>query len=170
MSQLHKKLPTSPDISMLSPELQQQWHVDSNMHLGAIKVKPCSTIRAVWKCSKCPAGQPHVWTTSVINRRPSSTCPYCSNRRLCLHNSLATIAPDVAHYWDLTKNEKSPEQVSAGSSFRAKWKCPACKYEWPATILKRVSSRAGCPKCSLAARSLQPQPTFAVAKPAELAE
>lgn len=30
----------SPDISMLSPELQQQWHVAGNMHLGAIKVKP----------------------------------------------------------------------------------------------------------------------------------
>ncbi|KAL3143834.1 hypothetical protein ABBQ32_003660 [Trebouxia sp. C0010 RCD-2024] len=36
-SQLHNESPTSPDISMLSPELQQQWHVDKNMHLGAIK-------------------------------------------------------------------------------------------------------------------------------------
>ena len=29
----------SPDISMLSIELQQQWHVDESMHLGPIKVK-----------------------------------------------------------------------------------------------------------------------------------
>ncbi|KAL3144706.1 hypothetical protein ABBQ38_001831 [Trebouxia sp. C0009 RCD-2024] len=170
VSQSHNKLPTSPDISMLSPELQQQWHVDSNMHLGAIKVKPCSTIRAVWKCSKCPVGQPHVWTTSVINRRPSSTCPYCSKRRLCLHNSLATIAPDVAQYWDVTKNEKSPEQVLAGSRSKAEWKCPACKYEWKATIQGRVRKSSGCPKCSQASRVMHSQPTFAEAQPAVLAE
>ncbi|KAL3143827.1 hypothetical protein ABBQ32_003653 [Trebouxia sp. C0010 RCD-2024] len=78
--------PVSPDISMLRPELQQQWHVDSNMHLGAIKVSPSSAISAVWKCNKCPAGQPHVWKARVNNRTRGTKCPYCSNRRatLCL--------------------------------------------------------------------------------------
>ncbi|KAL3144715.1 hypothetical protein ABBQ38_001840 [Trebouxia sp. C0009 RCD-2024] len=155
---------------MLRPELQQQWHVDSNMHLGAIKVSPNSAINAVWKCNKCPAGQPHVWKARVNSRTRGTKCPYCNNRRVCLHNSLTTIAPDVAQYWDLTKNEKSPEQTLAGSHTRAEWKCPACKYKWKAAIHRRVSLRAGCPKCSLAARSLQSQPTFDVAQPAELAE
>ncbi|KAL3144766.1 hypothetical protein ABBQ38_001881 [Trebouxia sp. C0009 RCD-2024] len=48
--------PMPPDISMLSPELQHQWHVDSNRHLGAVKVKPQSAIKAVWQCKECPAG------------------------------------------------------------------------------------------------------------------
>ena len=40
--------PKSPDISMLSSQLQQQWHIDRNMHLGAVNVKPQSIIKAVW--------------------------------------------------------------------------------------------------------------------------
>ncbi|KAL3154723.1 hypothetical protein ABBQ38_011271 [Trebouxia sp. C0009 RCD-2024] len=70
----------------------------------------------------------------------------------------------------LTKNAKSAEQVLAGSSTRAAWKCPACKHEWKARIAQRVLSNSGCAKCSSAARTLQPQPTFAEAQPAELAE
>ncbi|KAL3154721.1 hypothetical protein ABBQ38_011269 [Trebouxia sp. C0009 RCD-2024] len=66
------------------------------MRLGAIKVKPQSMIKAVWNCMKCPAQQPHVWTAGVYNRTRGTRCPYCSNRLVCLHNSLATVAPDVA--------------------------------------------------------------------------
>ncbi|KAL3144683.1 hypothetical protein ABBQ38_001810 [Trebouxia sp. C0009 RCD-2024] len=168
--QLDNALPLSPDISMLSPELQQQWHIDENMHLGAVKVKPCSGIRAVWSCNKCPAGQPHVWTTSVANRTRGTKCPYCVNTRVCLHNSLATVSPDVAWYWDHSKNAEAPEQVLAGSNSRAEWKCPACKYEWAAPVGQRVRTGAGCPKCSHASRVMHSQPTFAKAQPAELAE
>ena len=89
--------PVSPDISKLSPELQQQWHLDRNMHLGAVIVRLYSQIKAVWKCDQCPAGQPHVWTTTVASRTKGTNCPYCSSRRLCLHNCLATVAPEVAH-------------------------------------------------------------------------
>ena len=133
-SQFDKCPPESPDISTLSPELQQQWDVDKNMHLGAIKVNPHSTIKAVWKCDHCPAGQPHVWETLVKGRTRGAKCPYCFNKRVCMHNSLATIAPDVAQYWNHSKNERSPEQVLAGSKLRAEWKCPACNYEWQAPI------------------------------------
>ncbi|KAL3143855.1 hypothetical protein ABBQ32_003677 [Trebouxia sp. C0010 RCD-2024] len=168
--QLDSALPLLPDISMLSPELQQQWHVDENMHLGAIKVKPYSAIRAVWKCSKCPAGQPHVWTTSVANRTRGTKCPYCVNTRVCLHNSLAMVAPGAARYWDHSKNAEAPEQVLAGRSSRAHWTCPACKYEWLAPVFQRVRTSAGCPKCSLASKGKHFQPTFAEAQPAELAE
>ncbi|KAL3144808.1 hypothetical protein ABBQ38_001917 [Trebouxia sp. C0009 RCD-2024] len=156
---------------MLSPELQQQWHVDSNRHLGAIKVKPKSRIQAVWQCNKCPAGQPHVWSALVNSRTRGSRCPYCSNRRVCVHNSLATIAPEVATYWDRNKNEKTPEQVLAGSNSRAEWKCPGCNHEWKAQIAQRVMTRAGCPKCSSKNKSnRQSQPTFVEAQPASLAE
>ncbi|KAL3144786.1 hypothetical protein ABBQ38_001899 [Trebouxia sp. C0009 RCD-2024] len=71
--------PASPDISMLSPELQQQWHLSANMHLGAIKVKPGSAVKAVWQCDKCPAEQPHVWKAVVASRTRGSKCPYCSS-------------------------------------------------------------------------------------------
>lgn len=160
----------SPDISKLSPELQQQWHVDWNRHLGALKVKPYSHRKVVWQCNKCPAGQPHIWTALVSNRTVGRQCPYCSNRLVCFHNSLATIAPDAAQYWNHIKNDKSPDQVLAGSSSRAEWKCPTCKWEWQAPVESRVHSRAGCPKCSHAQKVKVSQPTFAEAQPACLAE
>ncbi|KAL3144709.1 hypothetical protein ABBQ38_001834 [Trebouxia sp. C0009 RCD-2024] len=108
-SQPDSRPPGSPDISLLSMELQQEWHVNRNMP----------------------------WEQS-------------SNRRLCLHNSLATIAPDVAHYWDLTKNDKSAEQVLASSYVRAEWKCPACnlvQQEGLVVECKAWQLEAGC-ECS----------------------
>ena len=162
--------PMSPDISMLSNELQKQWHVNANKHLGPVKIKPQSNIKAVWQCNKCPAGQPHVWTAVVGSRTRGSQCPYCLNRLVCLHNSLATAAPDVAQYWDHSKNEKPPERMLAGSNFRAKWKCPACKWEWQAPIFMRTRKKSGCPKCSRALKVTQSQPTFAQVQPVQLAE
>ncbi|KAL3144725.1 hypothetical protein ABBQ38_001848 [Trebouxia sp. C0009 RCD-2024] len=165
-------LPNSPDISLLSPELQQQWHRDRNMHLGAIQIKPHSSIKAVWQCNECPAGQPHIWTVDVKTRTSGTQCPYCTNRRLCLHNSLATVAPGVAMFWNHSKNVETPEQVLAGSGSRAHWKCPACKYEWQTNIRARVLVKSGCPKCSRVRSkgNKGSQPTFAEAQPAELAE
>ena len=162
--------PGSPDISLLSPDLQQQWNVERNLHLGAVKVTPQNGIKAVWKCNKCPAGQPHIWTAAVYSRTRGSQCPYCSNRLVCLHNSLATIAPHVAHYWNHNKNEKLPNQVVAGSHFRAEWKCPTCTWEWQADIHGRVRNRSGCPKCTQQSKGHQSQPTFAEAQPACLSE
>ncbi|KAL3150115.1 hypothetical protein ABBQ38_013454 [Trebouxia sp. C0009 RCD-2024] len=169
-SQSDNGSPGSPDISLLSPELQQQWHVERNMHLGTIKVKPQSNIKAVWQCDKCPAGQPHIWTVSVANRRASTQCPYCSNRRVCLHNSLATVAPEACRYWNYAKNEKAPDQVLAGSNSRAEWQCPDCNWAWRAIIKSRVRKNSGCRKCSARNRTQQPQPTFAEAQPPELAQ
>ena len=165
------RLPGSPDTSMLSPALQQQWHAKRNLHLGAVTVKPHSHIKAVWQCGECPAGQPHIWTARVQDRtRKGSQCPYCSNRLVCLHNSLAATAPDAAQYWNHRKNEKMPEQVLAGSHLRAEWKCPACNCEWQAPIFMRTRTKAGCRQCSAHKRSRKSRPTFAKAQPACLAE
>ena len=140
------------------------------MHLGPITVKPQSAIKVVWQCDKCPAGQLHIWTSTVAHRTRGSRCPYCSNRLVCLHNSLASVAPGVAKYWNHNKNEKTPEEVVAGSYIRAEWKCPTCKMEWQARIGSRVQIKSGCPKCSQALKLYQSLPTFAEAEPAELAE
>ena len=163
--------PGSPDISLLSSQLQQQWDVNGNMHLGAVKIKPNSRIRAVWRCNKCPAGQPHIWTAYVYSRIRGTHCPYCSNRMICLHNTLATIAPDVAHYWNYSNNKTTPQQVVAYSHYRAEWQCPICKWEWQAPIFSRTHARAGCPRCSACKHHKNRQlPTFAAAQPACLAE
>ena len=155
---------------MLSSELQQQWHVERNMHLGPITVKPQSGIKVVWQCDKCPAGQPHIWKSTVAHRTRGTRCPYCSNRLVCLHNSIATIAPDAVQYWNHSKNDVAPDQLLAGSKFRAEWKCPTCQWEWQAPVFMRTRTNAGCAKCSARNRSQQSHPTLAEAQPACLSE
>ena len=151
-------------------ELQQEWHVKRNMHLGAIKVTPNSGHKAVWQCDNCPAGHPHVWEAVVKNRTRGTKCPYCADRRVCLHNSLATLAPEASQYWNHTKNGQTPEQVLAGSSLRAEWQCSVCKYEWRASIAQRTRKGSGYPECTASNKTHQSQLSFAEAQPRELAE
>ena len=155
-----------PDISSLSPELQQEWHVSRNAHFGGIKITAWSSRRAVWECKRCPAGQPHIWSALVRSRSRGTKCPYCMNRDVCLHNSLATVSPQTAKYWNHSQNAKAPHQVLAGSNSRAEWRCPDCKLEWQACIAPRVSRNAGCPRCSLKNGSGRHHPTFEEDKPA----
>ena len=140
--------PHLPDISELSPHLQQQWHPDNNALLGGLKVTPQSHKRVLWSCPNCPAGCPHIWLAAVYSRMNGANCPYCQGRSLCKHNSLATKAPTVARYWNHNKNVKTPEQTLAGSSFQAHWKCPDCQHEWQAAIGKKVFDGTGCQRCS----------------------
>ena len=109
-------------------------------------------------------------TTTVDHRTQGTKCPYCSNRRVCLHNSLATVAPEVSKSWNYSKNVSSPEQVLGGSGVEAEWQCPVCKQKWRASINRRVHTGSGCAKCSTRNRTRRSQPTFAEAQPAELAE
>lgn len=157
--------PGSPDLSALSPHLQREWHPDNNVLLGGKVVKPQSGFRAKWECQHCPAGKPHIFYTSVQNRTRGTKCPYCHGKRVCVHNSLATISPMVATFWNDDKNDSTPEQTLVGGTHRAEWRCPDCKFEWQASVEKRVKYNSGCPKCSQACKQPpQMQPTFEAAQ------
>ena len=157
----HDRLETGlPDISELSPQLQQEWHPDNNALLGSIRIKPKSGRKVLWSCPNCPAGCPHIWLASVRHLMNSSNCPYCQGRKLCKHNSLATKAPEQARYWDHSKNASTPEQTLAGSSFRADWICPDCRHEWRAQIASRVEHNSRCPRCTRRLTKQSKQPTF----------
>ena len=96
--------PSLPDISELSPHLQQEWHPNNSDVLGGIKIKPQSSRRLTWSCHNCPSGCPHTWKTSVYSRTRGSTCPYCAGRQVCQHNFLTTKAPSQLQYWNQDKN------------------------------------------------------------------
>ncbi len=155
-----------PDISQLSPLLQQEWHSDNNALLGGIKVKPGSGRRVMWSCPNCPAGCPHVWKATVNNRTRGTKCPFCQGRSVCQHNSLATKAPRQTRYWNHDKNAKTPEQMLAGTNLRAEWKCPTCSHEWQGQIAQRVRDDCGCPQCKKTGSigNSYKQPTFEAAQ------
>ncbi len=167
---VHKEQPeeVGPNISLLAKELQTQWHVKRNMHLGNNVIRPHSLHKVWWLCEQCPEGLPHVWESRVHNRSQGTGCLFCSGTAVCQHNTLARKAPEVARFWDAKKNHPmSPDQVTVYSSMRAYWKCGACWHEWQAPIKNKGYSKTGCPKCAKANGgrkadgTRQKHPTFA---------
>ncbi len=150
-----------PDISLLRPELQRQWHHAKNQHLGDRQITIGSGLRVWWRCDQCPCGVPHEWMTAVNHRQNmDNQCPYCSNNRLCQHNSLMTVAPAVAEYWDAAKNGLTADQVTAGSHTRRHWLCPKCHHSWQAKTCMKVCVQSGCPKCSSINKPWNRQPSL----------
>ncbi len=120
-----------------------------------------SNLRVWWRCDQCPCELLHEWLATVSDRQGTDTqCPYCTNNRLCQHNSLLTVAPAVAAYWDTDKNGLTPDQVTARSHTRRHWLCPKCGHSWQAMIFRKVDAQSGCPKCSRTDRVWNRQPTL----------
>ena len=150
-----------PDISLLRPELQRQWHYAKIQRLGDRQITASSDLRVWWSCDQCPCGLPHEWLTSVESRQNMDTqCPYCTNYSLCHHNSLLTVAPAVAAYWDAAKNGLTSDQVMARSSTHRHWLCPKCGHSWQTKISCKVDSQSGCPKCSKISKPWNRQPSL----------
>ena len=78
-------------------------------------------------------------------------CPFCSNRRLSVTNSLAALRPDLAREWHPTRNgRRTPGDVVATSSkTRVWWKCPrGPDHAWHVAPFWRVRFGFGCPFCA----------------------
>ena len=153
--------PAGPDIRLLRPQLQKQWHHGKNQHLGNIQLSTSSGRRVWWTCDQCPCELPHEWQATIYDRQGMDTqCPFCANRKVCQHNSLLTVAPSVAYYWDTAKNRVTADQVLAGSTTRGHWLCPTCNHSWQARTIKKVDDNSGCPKCSRRLMGHTRQPTL----------
>ena len=114
-----------------------------------------------WTCDQCPSGLPHEWLANIYDRQGmDSQCPFCINRKLCQHNSLLTVAPAVASYWDTDKNGVTADQVLAGSNSRRHWLCPEYSHSWQARVQQKVVDNSGCPKCSKKSMGHTRQPTL----------
>ena len=137
-----------PNVSLLSPKLQQQWDHAKNVHLGNINITPHSNRKVHWICHDCPDGHPHQWEALVRSRTANDGCPLCTGQRVCKHNSVATKAPDVAATWDSTANDGTPHDFTANSTFKKQWHCLVCGHKWLARIGSRIAKQDGCPKCA----------------------
>lgn len=134
-------------LSEFSPPIAAQWHPTRNDAPGPDGVHAGSG-RSVWW--KCPAGPDHEWQAPVYKRTSRGDgCPYCSNRRVSVTNSLATLHPELAAEWHPDKNgDLTPDAVVAGSSTAVWWRCrhdPA--HEWTVRVVTRTQGH-GCPYCA----------------------
>lgn len=124
---------------MLSNEILEFWNFDKNK-IDPITLTPGSNKKVWWKCKKN-----HEWEASVNNINLGRKCPYCSNRKICKDNCLATTHPHLLKIWS-NKNNTEPTTVTYGSRKKIWWKCSDCKEEWKCSIY-HVSNGSRCPYC-----------------------
>ncbi|QWI77934.1 zinc-ribbon domain-containing protein (plasmid) [Bacillus mycoides] len=129
-------------LATLNPEIAKQWHPTKNGILTPYDVVVGSYTKVWWICEKG-----HEWETNVHNRTKGSGCPYCTNRKICIDNCLATLNSELAKEWHPTKNGTlTPYDVTRSSSKRVWWKCNE-GHEWETSVNNRAYG-SGCLYCS----------------------
>lgn len=138
-------LPGFNDLASKNPELAVQWHPNKNGSLTPQEVRPGSSRKVWWICSKG-----HEWRASPTTRvKMGAECPICSNYfALTGYNDLATTHPGIASQWHPTKNGSlTPQEIVAGSNRSVWWQC-SLGHEWCAKVVDRTRGTNGCPYCA----------------------
>ena len=104
---------------------------------------------------QCSDGLPHAWEATVDLRSRGRSCPFCANRKVCHHNSLATKRPDIAVEL-IGRNQHTAHDYTAGSGEKVFWRCKH-GHEYVASIDSRTTKNRGCPECFAIRQSSQPQ-------------
>ncbi|MGI1813943.1 zinc-ribbon domain-containing protein [Priestia sp. TGN 0903] len=137
-----KRVNLENSVYTTHPHLVEEWNYEKNTNINPKEVKYGSTKKVWWKCYKG-----HEWEATINSRtNQNSGCPYCSNKKVCSDNCLATTDPQLSRQWNFSRNrELKPTIVIAGSAKKVWWKCEK-NHEWEATILSRTRG-SGCPHC-----------------------
>ena len=140
-----RRISVTNNLATLHPDLVEEWHPTRNGKLGPERVMPQSKRRVWWKC---PKGPDHEWQAPVFYRASlGKACPFCTNNRLSVTNSLAARFPRIAAMWHPTRNGSlTPEKVFATTTRRIWWRCDR-GHEWQAMPASRVKKQGGCPHC-----------------------
>lgn len=138
------KVSIEKSLWKLNPKLAKEWDYDKNHGLTPKDVTTGSKKKVYWICKK----KSHSWRAVIYSRNKGRGCPYCTNRKVCLDNCLATVNPKLAAEWHPTKNGKfTPFKVLPSAKRKSWWKCSKCGHDYPATINHRATGY-GCPACS----------------------
>lgn len=136
-----KKVNSTNSLLTNKPDLAKEW--SNKNKISSNEIAPNSMKKVWWVCSKG-----HEWKMSPNGRRGTG-CPFCSLKRVCHDNCLATCVPKLLKEWDYNKNKVSPNDISYCSAFKAWWVCKN-GHEWKATVSDRNRGikSTGCPHCS----------------------
>ena len=134
------------NLAAAFPEIAAEWSKKNKSK--ASEVSYGSNVKALWLC---PRG--HEYEAPVTDRTRGSGsrgsgCPYCAGKRVSKENSLAANFPALAEEWDVSKNAKSPNEVTVSSGYKAHWICAKCKFQYPAKVYNRTVNGSGCPSCA----------------------
>ena len=132
------------DLASRYPHLAAEWHPSKNGPLTPQQVTSGSSRKVWWQCD-----QGHAWRASIASRVAGTGCPYCTGKRVIAgQNDLATLYPDLAREWHVSKNGPlTPDAVAASSNRKVWWTCSK-GHDYQAVIASRTGRRNGCPYCS----------------------
>jgi very-short-patch-repair endonuclease len=142
-------------IKITYPEVAAQWHPTKNT-ISVDEATAGSNKKVWWLCSEtCSEGCKHEWEAIVSSRcnYRKVGCPYCVNKKICIHESIVTTHPKISAEWHTAKNTNKLYDISEGSGRKVWWLCPntcsgGCKHEWEATVASRCRAGHNCPHCA----------------------
>ena len=151
----NKKICIHNSVKYTHPYLFNQVHPTLNYNLNIEYISHGSNINFWWICDKVfECGCKHEWQSTFSNRIRNRGCPYCVNKKICIHSSIKYTHNYLLNEWNYTKNTVDPEEISSGSGKIIWWLCKNincsfnCKHEWQSTIPNRINGN-GCPFCSI---------------------
>jgi hypothetical protein len=155
---LRQKVSPTYNLQVLYPSVAQRWHPTRNNGLLPSKVAPRTTRKAWWLCPiVSPCGCIHEYEQSIVNKVNGTNCPYCSTaggKKICYHQSLAFLYPEISQQWHGGKNiDPTPDKVPPHSNKLVWWLCPntcpyGCRHEYQQIINDKVSGK-GSPYCCI---------------------
>lgn len=146
----YKKLRELINLNIIYKYVCKEWDYEKNKK-SPKEYAPFSGKKVFWKCKDNSCGC-HKWENSINNRTGNKyICPFCSNRKICVHNNLLAKHFNLCEEWDYEKNEKSPNEYAPCSNKKVWWKCKnnlcGC-HNWNAVISNRTGEqKSGCPYC-----------------------
>ena len=121
------------------PHFIEEWVTEKNDR-PIEEITIGSDYKAWWKCKKCS----HQWKATIGSRTKGTDCPLCVGRTGI---SLSDKFPQLSEEWMLEENHKPINSITAGSAYKAWWKCKTCDNQWQKPVNQRVKG-SGCPKCA----------------------
>ena len=144
----NKKLCPHNNLEALHPELVKEWHPDNHEPMNSYA--PHSNKLAWWVCFVNPCGC-HIWKANINSRTGNDKrgCPFCANQKLCPHNNLEAIHPELIKEWH-PNNFKRMSSYAPKSNDKVWWICninPCGCHIYEAIINNRTRNLSGCPYC-----------------------
>jgi Probable Zinc-ribbon domain/ROS/MUCR transcriptional regulator protein len=155
-------VPSWRSLTVLHPQLMDEWHPTRNRDLDPYNVGQCSRLKIWWRCRECG----HKRQATPHDRAFSGRgCPACARRRRIAatiernrraevrpERTLAVVCPQLLQEWHPTRNrELDPLMIAAPSERIVWWRCSVdrCGREWRAMLGSRTKhGTLGCPRCA----------------------
>jgi len=144
------------------PEILSLWDLEKNgptitlrknsappREVAAADIPAGSNAKIHWKCEQGPDHEWEYWVhkmTEGVNFR-FNNCPFCSNSRASVTNSVASLYPEAAAEWHPSKNGEMSAADCVSSSSTPRWWICQNDHEYRKSAEQRCKKNRGCKKC-----------------------